>query len=145
MSTEEIQLVNVVSANNSSSGSSPEPHATFSTFTTTTSSGSAAMSTDTFYTSSFSCGLRSYNRWAPSKQGATLVWRDVCVYTTEENGPNAHRLNNLKRIINNSTGAIQPGTLMAVMGARYVIFCFLINIRIDYFWHKFAVVQEKVL
>lgn len=80
------------------------------------------MSTDTIYSSSYHrnshYGLRSYNRWAPSKQGATLVWRDVCVYTTASNGSNANRMNKLKRIINNSTGAIQPGTLMAVMGAR---------------------------
>lgn len=120
MSTENIQLVNVVSANNSSAGSSPEP--TTATYSTINSTGSTNMSTDTFYSSSFHrnshYGLRSYSRWAPAKQGATLVWRDVCVYTSASQGPNSNRMSNLKRIINNSTGAIQPGTLMAVMGAR---------------------------
>lgn len=124
MSSESIQLVNVVSANNSSSGSSPEPTtATYSTFTSTASTN---MSTETFYSSSYQrnsqYGLRSYNRWAPAKQGATLVWRDVCVYATTTNRTSSNRNSNLKRIINNSTGAIQPGTLMAVMGGRSVIF-----------------------
>lgn len=58
---------------------------------------------------------RSYSRWCPVQQGATLVWRDVCIYATNER---KNRLGELKRIINNSTGAIQPGTLMALMGSR---------------------------
>lgn len=61
--------------------------------------------------------MRSYCKWSPSKQGATLVWRDVCVYATDTNQPRPRC--KLKRIINNSTGAIQPGTLMALMGSRY--------------------------
>lgn len=61
--------------------------------------------------------MRSYCKWSPSKQGATLVWRDVCVYATDTNQPQPRC--KLKRIINNSTGAIQPGTLMALMGSRY--------------------------
>ncbi|XP_030380289.1 protein scarlet [Scaptodrosophila lebanonensis] len=56
--------------------------------------------------------LRSYSKWAPTEQGATLVWRDLCVYTNVGGSGK-----NMKRIINNSTGAIQPGTLMALMGA----------------------------
>lgn len=59
--------------------------------------------------------LRSYNKWCPVKQGATLVWRDVCIYATNDR---KKKLGELKRIINNSTGAIQPGTLMALMGSR---------------------------
>lgn len=58
---------------------------------------------------------RSYSKWCPTQQGATLVWRDVCIYATNNRKTN---LGNLKRIINNSTGAIQPGTLMALMGSR---------------------------
>lgn len=58
---------------------------------------------------------RSYSRWCPVQQGATLVWRDVCVYATDDR---KKKLGELKRIINNSTGAIQPGTLMALMGSR---------------------------
>ncbi|XP_058980481.1 protein scarlet [Musca domestica] len=60
--------------------------------------------------------LRSYSKWSPSEQGATLVWRDLCVYTAGENGSSAS-LYNMKRIINNSTGAVQPGNLMALMGS----------------------------
>ncbi|KAL7733743.1 hypothetical protein ACLKA6_011473 [Drosophila palustris] len=55
--------------------------------------------------------LRSYSKWSPTEQGATLVWRDLCVYTNVGSG------NKMKRIINNSTGAVQPGSLMALMGA----------------------------
>lgn len=56
--------------------------------------------------------LRSYSKWSPTEQGATLVWRDLCVYTNVGSGQK------MKRIINNSTGAVQPGSLMALMGAR---------------------------
>jgi len=59
--------------------------------------------------------LRSYSKWSPKEQGATLVWRDLCVYT---NPGSSSKMQNMKRIINNSTGAIQPGNLMALMGAR---------------------------
>lgn len=62
--------------------------------------------------------LRGRNSWLISKQGATLVWRDVCVYATTTSSKATSK--NLRRIINNSTGAIQPGTLMAVMGSRFV-------------------------
>lgn len=55
--------------------------------------------------------LRSYSKWAPTEHGATLVWRDLCVYTNVGSGQK------MKRIINNSTGAVQPGSLMALMGA----------------------------
>lgn len=50
-------------------------------------------------------------------RGATLVWRNVSVYSKDKK--NARSKNNLKQIINNSTGFIQPGTLMAVMGSRF--------------------------
>uniref|UniRef100_A0A1B0A6Z1 ABC transporter domain-containing protein n=1 Tax=Glossina pallidipes TaxID=7398 RepID=A0A1B0A6Z1_GLOPL len=60
--------------------------------------------------------LRSYNKWCPTEQGATLVWRDLCVYTSGERG-STPTLYNMKRIINNSTGAVQPGNLMALMGS----------------------------
>lgn len=58
--------------------------------------------------------LRGYTKWAPSN-GCTLVWRDVSVYANSDRSANNCRL---KRIINNSSGAIQPGTLMALMGSR---------------------------
>lgn len=59
--------------------------------------------------------VRSYNKWAPSEHGSTLVWRDLCVYAK---CPQKENKSGLKRIINNATGAIQPGTLMALMGSR---------------------------
>lgn len=58
--------------------------------------------------------LRGYTKWAPS-HGCTLVWRDVSVYANSDRSASNSRL---KRIINNSSGAIQPGTLMALMGSR---------------------------
>ena len=54
----------------------------------------------------------------PCSGGATLIWRNVNVYTKDKK--NGRGKKNLKRIINNSTGMIQPGTLMAVMGSRFV-------------------------
>lgn len=69
--------------------------------------------------------LRSYSKWSPTEQGATLVWRDLCVYTAGQNGSSAS-LYNMKRIINNSTGAVQPGNLMAIMGSRCVCETYLI-------------------
>ncbi|XP_065358976.1 protein scarlet [Calliphora vicina] len=60
--------------------------------------------------------LRSYNKWSPTEEGATLVWRDLCVYTAGEHGTSPS-LYNMKRIINNSNGAVQPGNLMALMGS----------------------------
>jgi len=59
--------------------------------------------------------LRSYNKWSPIEHGATLVWRDVCIYAMKNN---VSKKNNFKRIINGATGAIKPGTLLALMGAR---------------------------
>lgn len=50
--------------------------------------------------------------------GATLVWRNVNVFVKDKR---RHGNDPLKQIISNSTGSIEPGTLMAVMGARYVI------------------------
>lgn len=46
---------------------------------------------------------------------ATLIWRNVNVYVKDKNQRGTNRL---KQIINNSTGCIQPGTLMAMMGSR---------------------------
>lgn len=49
-------------------------------------------------------------------RGATLVWRKVSVLAKERK--NGRGNNHLKHIISNSTGFIQPATLMAVMGPR---------------------------
>lgn len=56
--------------------------------------------------------IREYNKWSPSEQGATLAWRDVCVYARDSD-----KSNSIKRIINNVSGAVTPGTLVALMGS----------------------------
>lgn len=62
-----------------------------------------------------------------SCRGATLIWRNVNVYTKDKKNGRGKKY--LKRIINNSSGFIQPGTLMAVMGSRFdrFFFCLLID------------------
>lgn len=57
-----------------------------------------------------SISLRSYNKWSPTEHGVTLAWRDVSIYAAKS----ARRI---KRIINNSTGAITSGSLVALMGS----------------------------
>lgn len=57
--------------------------------------------------------------WEPTADGITLTWSDVSVYAVPVNrdffsrGPT-----NYKRIINNVTGAVRAGTLVALMGPR---------------------------
>lgn len=54
-------------------------------------------------------------------QGATLVWRNVNVFVKDKR---RHGSDGLNQIISNATGSIEPGRLMAVMGARYIyIYC----------------------
>lgn len=74
--------------------------------------------------------LRGYTKWEPNTHGSTLVWRDVSVYANLDRSVNNCRL---KRIINNSSGAIQPGTLMALMGSRLGGFYLKKFIRIAYY------------
>lgn len=57
-----------------------------------------------------SISLRSYNKWSPTEHGVTLAWRDVSIYASKST-------KNIKRIINNSTGAITSGSLVALMGS----------------------------
>lgn len=61
--------------------------------------------------------LRSYNKWSPTEQGATLVWQDLCVYATGRQAHGAGDRGPIKRIINNVSGAVTPGTLIALMGS----------------------------
>jgi ABC-type glutathione transport system ATPase component len=56
-----------------------------------------------------SISLRSYNKWSPTEHGVTLAWRDVSIYA-------AKSAKKIKRIINNSTGALTSGSLVALMG-----------------------------
>lgn len=62
--------------------------------------------------------------------GATLIWRNVNVFVKDKK---QRGKDGLKQIISNSTGSIEPGRLMAVMGARYVSFV-----------RKFAVFRKKL-
>jgi ABC-type glutathione transport system ATPase component len=65
-------------------------------------------------TTKYECtSLRSYSKWSPTDQGATLVWRDVCVYATKDDKGEK----TIKRIINNVSGAVVPGKLVALMGS----------------------------
>lgn len=57
-----------------------------------------------------SISLRSYNKWSPTEHGVTLAWRDVSIYA-------AKSMKKIKRIINNSTGALTSGSLVALMGS----------------------------
>lgn len=57
-----------------------------------------------------SISLRSYNKWSPTEHGVTLAWRDVSIYA-------AKSTRRIKRIINNATGAITSGSLVALMGS----------------------------
>ncbi|KAL1398876.1 hypothetical protein pipiens_008614 [Culex pipiens pipiens] len=65
----------------------------------------------------YQSSLRSYNKWSPTEQGATLVWRDLCVYATGQSGGGPSDRGPIKRIINNVSGAVTPGTLIALMGS----------------------------
>ena len=142
LQNQDIQLLNVVSAaqNNLSSSSSTSSEASPAVEHQRDGyhNGSTSSLNESYYSNGYGNGngysssrdtsasdntncsmrMRSYSRWAPSKQGATLVWRDVCVYATGDEDGRASSGQNLKRIINNSSGAIQPGTLMALMGSR---------------------------
>ncbi|XP_058063599.1 protein scarlet [Anopheles bellator] len=67
----------------------------------------------------YQASLRSYSYWSPSEQGATLVWRDLCVYATAtaQIGLKGSSKPSIKRIINNVSGAVTPGSLIALMGS----------------------------
>lgn len=69
-----------------------------------------------------------------SCRGATLIWRKLNVYTKDKKC--GKKQNNLKRLINNSTGFVQPGTLMAVMGSRWLLGLSPLNVEIMFFIFK---------
>lgn len=62
---------------------------------------------------SYPIKTRDYGKWSPTEQGATLVWRDVCVYAPQS----SDQKQPIKRIINNASGAVTPGMLVALMGS----------------------------
>ncbi|XP_077283935.1 ATP-binding cassette transporter scarlet [Arctopsyche grandis] len=53
---------------------------------------------------------RSYSDWNPELHGATLVWREVSVYAKHR------QQKTFKRLVNSVSGAVRPGTLVALMG-----------------------------
>lgn len=67
-------------------------------------------SDDSLKNISRSISLRSYNKWSPTEHGITLAWRDVSIYA-------AKSTKRIKRIINNASGAITSGSLVALMGS----------------------------
>lgn len=67
-----------------------------------------------------------------NNRGAKLIWRNVFVFAKAD--ANASKFmrgkKQTKRIINNSTGYVKPGVLLAVMGARYMQHC--ISLTMNY-------------
>ncbi|KAK4875875.1 hypothetical protein RN001_012297 [Aquatica leii] len=63
--------------------------------------------------STSSANRRNYTRWSPMEEGVTLAWRDVNVYVHCKQ----KRRNGYKRIVNNVTGAVKAGSLVALMGS----------------------------
>lgn len=66
-------------------------------------------------------------------RGATLIWQNLNVYTKDKKNGRGKKY--LKRIINNSTGFIQPGTLMAVMGSRFDRFFVNLMMNVNIEWN----------
>ncbi|XP_075237816.1 uncharacterized protein LOC142334036 [Lycorma delicatula] len=61
---------------------------------------------------------RDYGRWAPNDDGITLTWNELSVYVkTPQNKFFGQASPSFKKIISNVTGAIEPGHLVAMMGA----------------------------
>lgn len=54
--------------------------------------------------------------------GAKVIWRNVSVFAKADANATKfmRRKKQTKKIINNSTGCVKPGVLLAVMGARYL-------------------------
>nr|WOD55112.1 ABCG transpoter Scarlet1 [Hymenopus coronatus] len=62
---------------------------------------------------------QGYGEWNPLREGVTLSWREVSVYTVVKTNQSFFRRSKTiyKRIINNVAGAVRPGSLVAIMGA----------------------------
>lgn len=54
-----------------------------------------------------------------NNHGTKLIWRNVSVFAKTDVNTFLRKKTQRKRIINNSTGCVKPGVLLAVMGARY--------------------------
>lgn len=61
-----------------------------------------------------------YGTWKPIDEGITLTWRDLSVYVRQKKvWYKKHKGNQkpFKRVLNNVSGAVGPGSLVALMGA----------------------------
>ncbi|CAB3363689.1 Hypothetical predicted protein [Cloeon dipterum] len=63
--------------------------------------------------------LRGYGKWAPDVEGVTLTWHDLSVYVPAEKEGGLFRKQSKphKRLLNSVSGAVKPGTLVALMGS----------------------------
>ncbi|KAF4532327.1 hypothetical protein B566_EDAN003630 [Ephemera danica] len=64
--------------------------------------------------------LRGYGQWSPEVEGVTLTWHDLSVYAPSNNEGGFFRRNRgkpYKRLLNSVSGAVKPGSLVALMGA----------------------------
>nr|XP_018896422.1 PREDICTED: protein scarlet [Bemisia tabaci] len=61
---------------------------------------------------------RNYGQWCPYDEGVTLTWRDLSVYTVVKQQSFIRKsAQTYKRLINNASGAVRAGSLVAMMGA----------------------------
>ncbi|KAK7082753.1 hypothetical protein SK128_023875 [Halocaridina rubra] len=60
-----------------------------------------------------------YGTWKPVEEGITLTWRDLNVYVPQKKPwyRKAKHHKPFKRVLNNVSGAVRPGSLVALMGA----------------------------
>ncbi|KAG7164317.1 scarlet-like 1 [Homarus americanus] len=60
-----------------------------------------------------------YGTWKASEEGITLTWRDLSVYVPQKRGwfKGTHEQRPFKRVLNNVSGAVRPGSLVALMGS----------------------------
>ncbi|XP_066997954.2 protein scarlet [Anabrus simplex] len=59
---------------------------------------------------------QGYGYWAPEEDGVSLTWKDVNLYTKSMQGNFFRRKAVYKRIVTDASGAVKPGTLVAIMG-----------------------------
>nr|WOD55113.1 ABCG transpoter Scarlet2 [Hymenopus coronatus] len=56
--------------------------------------------------------------WDPIRDGVTLIWQELTVYVKQTNDDGFfQKSNSYNRIINNVSGVVRPGSLVAIMGA----------------------------
>ncbi|KAG0712294.1 Protein scarlet [Chionoecetes opilio] len=60
-----------------------------------------------------------YGTWKPVEDGITLTWRDLSVYVPQRKTwyKSSHNHKPFKMVLNSVSGAVRPGSLVALMGA----------------------------